>query len=73
MLKASELTTKLGNLKLGLNDSVTGVMNKEFRNMSSSIPMPELIRIFEKAPFVFVDNKYIVSHYDLLTFMSTKM
>ena len=73
MVKASELTTKLGNLKLGINDCITGVMNKEFRHMSSSIPIPELTRIFEKAQFVLVDNKYIASHYDLLTFMSNKM
>lgn len=48
-------------------------MTKDYRNMSSSMPLSELGRIFEKQHFVFVDNKYIVSNYDLLSFMSEKM
>jgi len=48
-------------------------MNKDFRNMSSGMPVSELARIFEKKKFVLVDNKYIVSNTDLLSFMSEKM
>jgi hypothetical protein len=48
-------------------------MNKEFRNTSSTIPLSELARVFERQNFVFVDNKYIVSNYDLLAFMNEKM
>jgi len=59
--------------KVSLADPVSLIMNKDFRNMSSTMPLSELARVFERQNFVFVDNKHIVSNYDLLSFMSDKM
>jgi len=73
MVKLSDLTARLANRKVSMSDSVSGVMTREFRNMSSSMPVSELARVFERQNFVLVDNKFIVSNYDLLTFMSDKM
>ena len=73
MVKTNDLTAKLANKKVTLKDSVTNVMNKDYRNMSSEMPVSELARIFERQNFVFVDDKFIVSNYDLLSFMSDKM
>ena len=73
MVKLSDLVTRLTMKKLTMADPVAGVMNKDFRNMSSSMPLSELARIFERQNFVFVDDKYIVSNFDLLSFMSDKM
>lgn len=73
IVKLNDLTSKLAQRKITMSGLVTGVMNKDFRNMSSTMPLSELSRIFEKQHFVFVDNKYIVSNFDLLSFMSEKM
>lgn len=73
MVKLNDLTTKLSYRKVGMNDSVSSVMNKDYRNMSSEMPISELARIFERQNFVFVDDKYVVSNYDLLAFMAEHM
>ena len=73
MVKLNDLSTKLANKKVVLQDSVSLVMNKDYRDMSSEMPVSELARIFERQNFVLVDNKYIVSNYDLLSFMAEKM
>ena len=73
MVKLNDLSTKLANKKVKMSDPVTDVMNKDFRTMSSKMPVSELARIFERKNFVFVDDKYIVSNYDLLAFMSDRM
>lgn len=73
MVNLNLLTTKLAGKKVTMKDSVTGAMNKDYRNMSSDMPLSELARVFERQNFVFVDNKFIVSNYDLLAFMSEKM
>jgi len=46
---------------------------KEYRNVSSTIPLNELGRVLTRYPFVFVDNKFVASNFDLLNFMSSKM
>ena len=73
MIKLNDLTTKLANRKVGMADPVSAVMNKDYRNMSSEMPLSELARIFERQNFVFVDDKYVVSNYDLLAFMAEAM
>jgi len=73
MVKLNDLSTKLYMKKVTLGCPVSLVMNKEYRNMSSDMPLSELARIFERQNFVFVDNKFIVSNYDLLAFMNEKM
>lgn len=73
MVRLHDLSTKLAGGKVTMNDPVTLVMSKDFRNMSSEMPVSELARIFELQSFVFVDNKYILSNYDLLAFMAEKM
>lgn len=47
-------------------------MTKEFRNMSSSMPVSELSRVLERQNFVFVDGTHIVSSYDVLDFMQAR-
>ena len=62
--------TKLANMKVSMTDPISKVMIKDFRNMSSSMPIPELARVLEKRDFVLVDGTCIASNIDLLTFMS---
>jgi len=73
MVKLSDLSTRLYMKKVTLSSPVSLVMNKDFRNTSSTMPLSELARIFERQNFVFVDNKYVVSNFDLLSFMNDKM
>ena len=47
-------------------------MTRDFRNMSSEMPISELTRVLERQNFVFVDSAHIVSSYDVLEFMSEK-
>lgn len=47
-------------------------MTKDFRNMSSDMPISELSRVLERQNFVFVDSTHIVSSYDVLDFMNQK-
>jgi predicted transcriptional regulator len=61
--------TKLANKKVSGEDPISKVMTKEFRNMSSDMPISELTRVLERQNFVFVDSSKIVSSYDVLTFM----
>ena len=65
--------TKLANQKVTASDPVKKVMVKDFRNMSSEMPVSELARVLERQNFVFVDSKFIVSNYDLLSFMEDKL
>ena len=64
---------KLATRKLTGNDDISKALTKEYRKMSSDMPLSELSRILEKKIFVFVDSKYIVSNYDLLNFMQDKI
>lgn len=48
MIKLNDLTTKLANGKVKMGDPVISVMNKDYRNMSSEMPISELARIFER-------------------------
>jgi hypothetical protein len=58
--------------KVTLQDPVSKVILKEYRNVSSAISLNELGRVLARHSFVFVDNKYIVSNFDLLNFMKNK-
>ena len=60
---------KLTNNKVKGEDPVKMAMTKEFRNMSSEMPLSELSRVFERHNFVFVDEAHIVSINDLLVFI----
>ena len=73
MVTSTLLMTKLSNKKVTLEDPISKVMTKEYRNMSSSMPLSELSRVLERQNFVFVDSSQIVSNYDLLDFMSDKI
>lgn len=73
LVKSSDLTTRLANHKVTMDGAVSEVMTKDFRNMSSGMPISELARVFERQAFVFVDDKFIVTQFDLLEFMSQKM
>lgn len=48
MLTSSVLMTKLATKKVTMSDSISKVMIKDFRNMSSSMPIPELARVLER-------------------------
>lgn len=73
MVTATMLMSKLANRKVMLKDPISKVMTKEFRNMSSDMPVSELARVLERQNFVFVDSSHIVSSYDLLDFMQDKV
>lgn len=73
MVTSQLLMSKLAGKKVTGSDPVSKVMTKDYRNMSSSMPMSELTRILERQNFVFVDSKYIVSSYDVLEFMQYKV
>lgn len=64
--------TKLANKKVNGTDPISKIMNKEFRNMSSEMPLSELTRVLERQNFVLVDSTMIVSSYDVLDFMQDK-
>jgi len=72
MVTATILTGKLIKKKVTISDSLERVVLKEYRNVSSTTNIAELGRIFQRHQFVFVDNMYIASSFDLLNFMSEK-
>ncbi len=69
---STHLTTRLVKRKTTLSDKLAVNVIKEYRNVSSSVPLNELGRIFTRHNFAFVDYKYIVSSFDLLNFMKEK-
>ena len=71
-MTSTHLTTRLIKNKTKLTETLEKNVIKEYRNVSSSIPLNELGRIFTRHNFAFVDNKYIVSSFDLLNFLSEK-
>lgn len=73
MLTSTMLTSKLVKNKISLNDPISKAIFKEYRNVSSSVPLSELGRVLSRHAFAFVDNKFIVSNFDLLNFMNEKM
>jgi len=73
MVTSTMLMSKLSKKKVTLSDTIKLVLVKEFRNVSSTIPLHELGRILTRNNYVFVDGKYICSNFDLLNFMKEKM
>jgi len=73
MVTSTLLMSKLANRKVASTDPISKVMTKEFRNMSSTMPVSELARVLERQNFVFVDGTHIVSSYDLLEFMQSRV
>jgi hypothetical protein len=73
MITSTLLMSKLANKKVKGSDPISRVMNKDYRDMSSSMPVSELARVLERQNFVFVDSTHIVSSYDLLEFMQKSM
>lgn len=71
-ITSTHLTTRLIKRKTNPEESIEKNVIREFRNVSSSIPLNELGRIFTRHNFAFVDNKFIVSSFDLLNFMKDK-
>lgn len=72
MVTTRLLMSKLANRKVTVSDPISKVMTREFRNMSSEMPVSELARVLERQNFVFVDSTHIVSSYDVLEFMREK-
>ena len=70
-LTSTILTTKLVKRKVTLDDQISKSVVKEFRSISSSTKLNELGRILGRHTFALVDNKYVVSSFDLLNFMKT--
>lgn len=71
-ITSTHLTTRLIKKKTTLDEILEKNVIKEYRNVSSSITLNELGRIFTRHNFAFVDNKYIVSSFDLLNFIREK-
>lgn len=70
MLTSTLLTTKLIKNKVTLNDVIEKCVTREFRSISSGTKLNELGRVFGRHTFALVDNKFIVSTFDLLNFMN---
>lgn len=71
-LTSTILTTKLVKNKVTLDDKIEKCVMKEFRSISSSTRLHELGRVLGRHTFALVDEKYVVSSFDLLNFMKTK-
>ena len=66
--------SKLANRKVTGGDPVSKIMNKDFRNVSSNMPLTELMRVLgTRQNFCFIDGTHIVSSYDVLAFMEDKI
>lgn len=63
------LTTKLVKNKVSMSDKIEKAVMKEFRSISSSTKLHELGRVLGRHTFALVDNRYVVSSFDLLNFM----
>lgn len=61
--------SKLIKKKVTMDDPLSKVVNKDYRNVSSNIPLHELGRILSRNTFVLVENKFIASNFDILNFM----
>jgi len=72
MLTSNHLLTRLSMLKCTGTDTLDCVMIRDFRNMSSSMPIYELSRVLERQAFVLVDGFSVASSYDVLKFMQEK-
>ena len=72
MLTSSMLTQKLVKNKVTMEDKISTCAIKEYRNVSGNTKLHELGRVLNRHQFVFVDEKYICSHFDLLNFMKQK-
>lgn len=72
MVTTQILMSKMANRKVVPSDTIQKVMTRDFRNMSSEMPISELTRVLERQNFVFVDSTHIVSSYDVLEFMGEK-
>ena len=71
-LTSTILTTKLVKNKVSMSDKIEKAVMKEFRSISSSTKLHELGRVLGRHTFALVDNKYVVSSFDLLNFMKEK-
>jgi hypothetical protein len=71
-LTSTILTTKLVKRKVALEDKIEKCVIKEFRSISSTTKLNELGRVLARHNFVFVDNKFVVSSFDLLNFIKEK-
>lgn len=70
-LTSTILTTKLIKKKVTLDDKIEMAAVKEFRSISSTTKLNELGRVLGRHTFALVDNKYVVSSFDLLNFMKS--
>lgn len=68
-LTSTILTTKLVKRKVTLDDTIDKCVFKEFRSISITTKLNELGRVLNRHTFALVDNKYVVSSFDLLNFM----
>ncbi len=71
-LTSTILTTKIVKRKVTLEDKIDKCVVKEFRSISSSTKLNELGRVLGRHTFALVDNKYVVSSFDLLNFMKSR-
>jgi hypothetical protein len=55
-----------------MSDKIEKAVMKEFRSISSSTKLHELGRVLGRHTFALVDNRYVVSSFDLLNFMKEK-
>jgi len=62
----SDLLNKMGKKAVQPTDTIKDLINKELRNVSSTVTLNELNRVLVRNQFVLVDKKYLVTTTDLL-------
>ena len=68
VVTTTSLIEAINKGKVSLDAPVTKAIIKAFRKISSTTPISELARTFIRVPYAIVDDKYIITHSDFLTF-----
>jgi len=68
VVTTSSLIEAINKGKITLNSPVSKAVIKAYRKISSSTPLSELGRTFTRVTYAIVDEKYIITHSDYLTF-----
>ena len=64
------ISTKVIKRKVTLHDMVEKCLIKDFRHVSSSTTMNEMNRVLTRHSYVLVDNKYVATSMDVMTFLN---
>lgn len=68
VITSASLIEAVNKGKVSLDSPITKAIVKAYRKISSTTPISELSRVFTRVGYAIVDEKYIVTHSDFLTF-----